>query len=98
MDNAKILEACTQEPRLIALVVITSDKRYENKKWKWGYIETGQLVGQDAYSASKANFELVVGSNCSTFYHQCDTPLKATTRAGKKLVLAICLKIPSFQI
>ena len=43
------------------------------------------MVGQDAYSASKANFELVVGSNCSTFYHQCDTPLKATTRAGKKI-------------
>jgi hypothetical protein len=45
MDNAKILEACSQEPRLMALVVITSDKRYENKEWKWGYIKTGQLVG-----------------------------------------------------
>ena len=42
------------------VVVVTSDKCYENREWDWPYRETDRLGGRDPYSNSKACAELVV--------------------------------------
>ena len=44
----------------IVLVMITSDKVYDNKEWIWGYRENDLLGGRDPYSASKGMAELAI--------------------------------------
>ena len=82
MGTANLLEACRQTPSVKAIVVITTDKCYENKEWPWGYRENDRLGGHDPYSASKASAELLVASYRSAFFNSAHTPLLATARAG----------------
>jgi CDP-glucose 4,6-dehydratase len=82
MGTANLLEACRQTKSVRAIVVITTDKCYENKEWHWGYREDDRLGGHDPYSASKAAAELVAASYRSAFYGSDDSPLLATARAG----------------
>lgn len=82
MGTAKVLEACRQTPGVRAIVIITTDKCYENCEWPWGYREIDRLGGHDPYSASKAGAELVAASYRSAFFNASDTPLLATARAG----------------
>lgn len=81
LGTANLLEACrpTGGPR--AIVVVTTDKCYENKEWVWGYRENDRLGGHDPYSASKAATELVVSSYRSALLGPQDA-LVATARAG----------------
>lgn len=68
------------------LVVITTDKVYENFDWIYGYRENDRLGGHDPYSASKAAVELAVSSWRASFIgnkaHQYQDVLIATARAG----------------
>lgn len=82
MGTANVLEACRKINSVRAVVVVTTDKCYENREWPWGYRETDRLGGHDPYSASKAGAELVVGSYRRAFFHAPDAPLLATARAG----------------
>ena len=82
MGTANLLEACRQSESLRAIVVVTTDKCYENRDWVWGYREADRLGGHDPYSASKAAAELVAASYRSSFFHATDAPLLATARAG----------------
>lgn len=82
MGTANLLEACRQTPSVRAIVVITTDKCYENKEWEWGYRENDRLGGHDPYSASKACAEIVANSYRQSFFSQKDAPLLATARAG----------------
>jgi len=82
MGTANILEAARQTSGVRAIIVVTTDKCYENREWSWGYRETDRLGGHDAYSASKAATELVVASYRHAFFHGEDAPLLATARAG----------------
>lgn len=82
MGTANVLEACRQTDSVRAIVVITSDKCYENREWVWGYREIDRLGGHDPYSASKAGAELVTASYRSAFFSGDSTPLVATARAG----------------
>ena len=50
-----------------SLVVITSDKCYENLEWVWGYRENDRMGGKDPYSASKGAAELIFSSFARTF-------------------------------
>jgi len=43
MGTANVLEACRQTSRMQAIVVVTTDKCYENQEWTWGYRETDRL-------------------------------------------------------
>ncbi len=43
-----------------AVVVVTTDKCYENREWPWGYRESDALGGHDPYSSSKAAAELAI--------------------------------------
>ena len=82
MGTANLLEACRQQPSVRAVIIVTSDKCYENKEWSWGYRETDRLGGHDPYSASKACTELVVASYRKAFFNTPDSSLLASVRAG----------------
>jgi CDP-glucose 4,6-dehydratase len=67
MGTANVLEACRQTQSVQGIIVVTTDKCYENREWTWGYRESDRLGGHDAYSASKAGSELVAASYRSAF-------------------------------
>ena len=82
MGTVNVLEAVRQCPSVKAVVVVTTDKCYENKEWAWGYREIDPLGGHDPYSASKAGTELVVSSYRKSFFNQEGSPLIGSARAG----------------
>src|SRR3546814_381986 len=82
MGTANVLESCRRQPSVRAIVVVTTDKCYENQEWDWGYRENDRLGGHDPYSASKAATELVVASYRKVFFDMSGAPLLASARAG----------------
>jgi len=66
--TANLLEAAMALEKRCAVVVITTDKVYENKETGIPYRETDVLGGHDPYSASKACTELVVSSFRESFF------------------------------
>jgi CDP-glucose 4,6-dehydratase len=81
MGTVNLLEAVRTCPSVKAVVVVTTDKCYENREWLWGYRENDPLGGHDPYSASKAGTELVVQSYRKSFFAD-GGPLVASARAG----------------
>jgi len=79
--TATVLQAARLCPSVKAVLVVTSDKCYENMEWAWGYRESDRLGGYDPYSASKAATELVVSSFKKSFYDN-GGPSIASARAG----------------
>jgi CDP-glucose 4,6-dehydratase len=67
LGTAHVLEAARAVPSLRAIVVITTDKCYENKELERGYHEGDRLGGHDPYSASKACAELVTAAYRRSF-------------------------------
>ena len=63
-----LLESVRQCPSVRAVVVVTTDKCYENRDWDWAYREVDPLGGSDPYSSSKACMELVVRSFRDSFF------------------------------
>ena len=82
VGTANLLEACRQAASVRAIVVVTSDKCYENRGASRPYAEGDPLGGHDPYSASKAAAELVAASYRDAFFHGPEAPLVATARAG----------------
>ncbi|TCA20683.1 CDP-glucose 4,6-dehydratase [Rhizobium leguminosarum] len=82
MGTAHLLNACRSLSDLSAIVVVTTDKCYENKEWAWGYREIDPLGGHDPYSASKAGTEIVAASFRRSFFNSPGGALLATARAG----------------
>lgn len=82
MGTANVLEAARQTPSVCAVVVVTTDKCYENREWPWAYRESDRLGGHDPYSASKAGAELVAASYRSAFLDNAYALLLATARGG----------------
>ena len=80
MGTVNLLDILRRSPTLRSVVVITTDKCYEDQQWDWGYRETDRLGGSDPYSASKACVELVTQSYRRSFYQE-HVGL-ATARAG----------------
>jgi CDP-glucose 4,6-dehydratase len=67
--TANLLEAVAASPKPCSIVVITTDKVYENKETNTLYAESDALGGYDPYSASKACAELVVSAFRQSFFH-----------------------------
>ena len=63
-----------------SVVVVTTDKVYENDNRSYGYVESDQLGGLDPYSSSKASCELAVSSWRRSFFHE--NVKISTARAG----------------
>ncbi|MBK9519341.1 MAG: CDP-glucose 4,6-dehydratase [Anaeromyxobacter sp.] len=69
LGTAHLLEAVRAAGRPCAVVVVTSDKCYENREWLYGYREDEPLGGHDVYSMSKGAAELVTASWRRSFFH-----------------------------
>lgn len=82
LGTANLLNAVRQLKSLKVLLIVTTDKCYENKEWVWGYREHDQLGGHDIYSSSKACAELITTSFARSFFNQEGSPKIATARAG----------------
>ena len=80
--TVNVLEAVRACPGLRAVVVVTTDKCYENREWPWGYRENDALGGHDPYSASKGAAELVVASYRRSFFAAPAGVRLASARAG----------------
>jgi len=68
MGTVNLLEAIRQVPEVRAVVIVTSDKCYENKEWVYGYREHDEMGGADPYSASKGCAELLVSAYRRSFF------------------------------
>lgn len=86
MGTVNILEAVRRLSLPTNVIVITTDKCYENKEWVFSYRENDPLGGYDPYSASKSAAEILTASYRRSFFHphnykQHKTKV-ATVRAG----------------
>lgn len=84
MGTANLLEALRHVQHPCTVVLITSDKCYENVEWPWGYKETDHLGGRDIYSGSKGAAEVIAHSYYWAFFREsAKTQVRiATGRAG----------------
>ena len=82
VGTAVVLEAARRMPSLRGVIVVTSDKCYENNEWVWGYREHDRMGGRDPYSSSKGCAELVASAYRSSFFSNPKGPQLATVRAG----------------
>lgn len=82
MGTLHVLDALLEVNSARAIVVVTTDKCYENKNWAWGYRENDPLGGSDPYSSSKACTELLTQSYWKSFFSQRGHVGVATARAG----------------
>jgi CDP-glucose 4,6-dehydratase len=69
VGTAYVLDAVRKLDKPCTVVLITTDKVYENKEWVYPYRETDRLGGYDPYSASKACAELVINSYVQSFFN-----------------------------
>jgi CDP-glucose 4,6-dehydratase len=82
MGTVNLLEACRSVAAVRAIIVVTSDKCYENVQATTPHRESDRLGGHDPYSASKAAAELAASSYRAAFMTSQGSPLLATARAG----------------
>ncbi len=84
MGTVNVLEAVRQErEEVLAVVVVTSDKCYENPAGgSRRFVEDDPLGGSDPYSSSKACAELVARAYRRSFFSADGAPRLATARAG----------------
>lgn len=87
LGTANILNICRELTSLRAVVIVTSDKCYENKEWHFGYREIDPMGGHDPYSASKGCAELITACFRNSYfsvnkYGQDHQVLIASARAG----------------
>ncbi|MDR3715331.1 MAG: CDP-glucose 4,6-dehydratase [Puia sp.] len=87
--TANLLEAASKLEGSCTIIVITTDKVYENREKNILYTEEDALGGFDPYSASKAAAELVVNAFRNSFFHPGRFAVHkksvATARAGNVL-------------
>lgn len=86
MGVVNLLQAVRQIQTVRAVIIVTSDKCYENKEWVWGYRETDPMGGFDPYSSSKACAELITTAYRNSYFnpehYQEHGVALATVRAG----------------
>ena len=83
IGTANLLESLRTLKKQVAVVMITSDKAYDNVEWTWGYRETDRLGGKDPYSASKGMAELVIRTYVESFFNEEDSDVRVgIARAG----------------
>ena len=67
MGTVNVLEAARQSAGTRVVLVVTSDKCYENRETDEAYRETDAMGGRDPYSSSKGCAELVTAAYRSSF-------------------------------
>ena len=81
MGTIHILEAARNCDSLKTIVVVTSDKCYENTEKSYAYKETDPMGGYDPYSSSKGCAEIVTAAYRRSFFQNRNIGV-ATVRAG----------------
>jgi CDP-glucose 4,6-dehydratase len=88
MGTVHLLEAVRQTPGVQAVVVVSSDKCYENREGE-AHRESDPLGGCDPYSSSKGCVELVTAAYRASFFKPADPAghgaAVATARAGNAI-------------
>jgi CDP-glucose 4,6-dehydratase len=86
VGTANVLNLLTKLKKKCAVIVITTDKVYENNESGNSFQEADRLGGHDPYSASKACAELVVSSFRNSFFnpsaYQKHQKIVGSVRAG----------------
>ncbi len=84
MGTVNVLEAARYIESIRVIMIVTSDKCYDNINVSRPYQETDPFGGQDPYSSSKGCAELVTRSFRDSFFHCTSTTSigVATARAG----------------
>ena len=77
LGSVNVLEAVRRTDHGCTVIMITTDKVYENAEWQYAYRECDPLGGIDPYSASKACAELMIASYRRSFF---SSTLKDTGR------------------
>ena len=77
-----VLESIREIKSIKSVVIITSDKCYQNNEIKRGYRETDRLGGDDPYSASKAAAEIIFNAYLKSNFFNLKKLGIATARAG----------------
>lgn len=77
-----LLEILRHYQEKCVVILITSDKCYDNVEWIWGYKETDMIGGKDIYSGSKGAAELVIKSYFNSFFQKEHPVRLAIGRAG----------------
>lgn len=82
MGTVNILEAARFSNSVQSVVIVTSDKCYQNNEVDRGYNENDPMGGKDPYSASKGCSELIAYSYFHSFFNSKDSCKIASARAG----------------
>ena len=69
LGTVNVLESVKNCNSVKAVLIVTSDKCYENNEWFWSYRENDPLGGYDPYSSSKACAEIVTSAYRNSFFH-----------------------------
>lgn len=81
MGTAHVLEALRSLEKSCAVVIVTTDKCYENREQDYAYAEEDHLGGHDPYSSSKGAAEIVISAYRRSFFGH--SPVRiASARAG----------------
>ena len=76
IGSLKVLEATKSIEKKCVVIIVTTDKVYNNRNWEFGYRENDLLGGFDPYSSSKAALEMLVSSWRNSFCG--DLPYQST--------------------
>lgn len=68
MGTVNILEAARRVRSAKVIIVVTSDKCYQNKEWFWSYREYDPMGGHDPYSSSKGCAELITSAYRNSYF------------------------------
>ena len=83
MGTVHVLDAVRRVGAPCTVIVVTTDKCYENREWIHSYREEDPVGGYDPYSSSKGAAELVVSAYRRSFFSMPDSPIRVTSaRAG----------------
>lgn len=82
IGTANLLDALRSYKKKCSVILVTSDKCYDNKEWDWGYREIDRLGGPDPYSGSKGAAELVISSYVRSYFPRNGLIRVAVGRAG----------------
>lgn len=83
MGTVNLLEAVRLAGHRCVVVIVTTDKCYENKEWVHSYREEDPMGGHDPYSSSKGAAELVVAAYRRSYFSAPNALVRlASARAG----------------
>jgi CDP-glucose 4,6-dehydratase len=69
LGTVNVMEAVRANRLRAGMVMVTSDKCYENREWLYGYRESDSIGGFDPYSASKGAADILISAWRNSFFN-----------------------------